>query len=540
MTIAYTAGANDSVLDQTTQFDQFHYAYYSGTWKRLPNFSQLTPVHTGYSSAINLDDRPKDSYFGAVFVGQLKIDIAGDYTFYITSDDGSKLIIDGRPMIDNDDTHASKTEQGTVFLSAGYHQIRVEFFQRKGGKKLAVYYQGADTNNNKQTLDSPTLALKASPPQFHYAYYSGKWKRLPNFSKLIPVDTGYSATINLDDRPKGSYFGAVFVSQLKIETAGDYRFYATSDDGSKLIIDGQPVVDNDGTHASKTKSGTQYLSTGYHQIRVEFFQRKDGKKLEIHYQGADTDQRKQTLRPSTICFCADASQIEYQYDELSRLTSVLVPESDLKISYVYDAMGNRLAQHSGTITDQTLKNHSFSVVQPTDLPASSFDDLTLSWVHQVPEGGHFYYEVYFGDTNSPDLYKSGLTEQSLHIGAVESSLRQFLQIKAIDSRGNEATSPIWILSPLDTDSDGIPDHIENTICVDAQNADSDNDGLSDGLEDQPIFGIITPQETDPCNPDSDGDRMPDGWEVQNGLNPLDAEDANSDTDEDGLSHLQEF
>ena len=540
MATAHTVSAKDSALDQIPRFDKFHYSYYLGKWKRLPNFSQLTPVRTGYSATIDLDDRPKDSYFGAVFVGQFKIETAGNYTFYTTSDDGSKLIIDGRPVVDNDDTHASKTKSGTEFMSAGYHQIRVEFFQRKSGKKLQVHYQGADTDNSKQTLSSPTLELEAGPPQFHYAYYSGKWKRLPNFSKLTPIHTGYSATINLDDRPKDHYFGTVFVGQLKIDTAGDYRFYTTSDDGSKLIIDGQPVVDNDDTHASKTKNGTVFLSAGYHQIRVEFFQRRGGKKLEVHYQGPDTDQRQQMLRPSSICFCADTSQIEYQYDELSRLTSVLIPKNDLNIGYVYDAMGNRLARHSDAVSDQTLKNHSFSIVQPTNLQALSFDDVTLSWVHQAPADGHFYYEIYFSDTNPPDLYTSGLTQQSLHIGAVESSLRQFLQIKAIDRRGNEATSPIWVLSPLDTDSDNIPDHIENTLCVDAQNADTDNDGLLDGLEDKPIFGMITPQETDPCNPDSDGDLMPDGWETQNGLNPLDASDAGSDKDEDGFSAIEEY
>ena len=40
--------------------------------------------------------------------------------------------------------------------------------------------------------------------------------------------------------------------------------------------------------------------------------------------------------------------------------------------------------------------------------------------------------------------------------------------------------------------------------------------------------------------DADGDQMPDGWEVQHGLNPQDPSDAALDSDQDGLSNLEEF
>lgn len=277
--------SQDWDLDNDTQQKlSVHYSYYLGKWKRLPNFSKLTPVRTGFGSAINLDDRPRDYYFGAVFVGQLKIDTAGDYSFYTTSDNGSKLIINGQPVVNNDGAHLSKTENGTIFLTAGYHQIRVEFFQRKGCKNLAVHYQGADTDHSKQILRPSTLGSEAEPTQFHYAYYSGRWTHLPNFSKLTPAHSGYAPAINLDNRPEemDENFGAVFVGQLKIDNAGDYRFYVTSEGGSRLIINGRPVLNNDGTHAIKTENGTVSLTAGYYQIRVEFFQRKRGK-LDIQY-----------------------------------------------------------------------------------------------------------------------------------------------------------------------------------------------------------------------------------------------------------------
>jgi hypothetical protein len=233
--------------------------------------------------------------------------------------------------------------------------------------------------------------------------------------------------------------------------------------------------------------------------------------------------------------------LEYEYDKLSRLTRAVLPNRQLEINYVYDAMGNRLVRRTDTLSDEVVsENHSFSVVQPANLQAAPFQNLTLAWDHGAPQGWRGHYSVYLGETYPPSLYKSGLTEKSLHISALDYAQSAFLQIKVIDRRGNVHTSPIWTLSPLDTDNDAIPDHIESRLCTDMQNPDTDNDGLLDGLEDKPIFGVIYPQETDPCNSDTDGDLIPDGWELNNSLNPLDAGDADSDTDGDSFSALAEY
>jgi len=65
---------------------------------------------------------------------------------------------------------------------------------------------------------------------------------------------------------------------------------------------------------------------------------------------------------------------------------------------------------------------------------------------------------------------------------------------------------------LDTDSDGLPDHIE-TGCTSRLDADSDDDGLADGVEDKNRNGILDPGETDPCEVDSDDDGIQDGTEL---------------------------
>lgn len=80
----------------------------------------------------------------------------------------------------------------------------------------------------------------------------------------------------------------------------------------------------------------------------------------------------------------------------------------------------------------------------------------------------------------------------------------------------------------DTDDDGLNELGEYQHSTQPDNADSDADGLEDGVE-------VNTHGTDPLNPDTDGDRIPDGMEIQYGLNPHGEDDLNSDLDGDGLT-----
>jgi len=66
---------------------------------------------------------------------------------------------------------------------------------------------------------------------------------------------------------------------------------------------------------------------------------------------------------------------------------------------------------------------------------------------------------------------------------------------------------------IDTDYDELPDHVENLECTDVNDADTDDDGIMDGVEDQNHNGTVDTGETDPCNADSDGDGLQDGTEL---------------------------
>jgi alpha-tubulin suppressor-like RCC1 family protein len=127
----------------------------------------------------------------------------------------------------------------------------------------------------------------------------------------------------------------------------------------------------------------------------------------------------------------------------------------------------------------------------------------------------------------------------------------------------EGTLPV-----ADADNDGLSDNYEVSIGTNPNDADSDNDGVNDKEDalplnsaettdsDQDVVGDNTDNCThiantdqtdtdgdaigDACDPDADNDGIPNDYEAAYGLNPADASDAQSDSDMDGLTALEEF
>ncbi|KAJ9444727.1 hypothetical protein DIPPA_25435 [Diplonema papillatum] len=79
--------------------------------------------------------------FASRHFGNLKIDEAGDYTFYISSDDGSRLFIDGNLIVDNGGVHGKLTKECTLRLDAGLHTVDLQFFEHNGESVLVFEWR---------------------------------------------------------------------------------------------------------------------------------------------------------------------------------------------------------------------------------------------------------------------------------------------------------------------------------------------------------------------------------------------------------------
>jgi hypothetical protein len=119
-----------------------NYNYYEGDWNVLPDFSGLTPLKTGTVTNFSLAPRNRSDHFAFRFTGYVQVPANGLYTFYTSSDDGSKLYIGNTLVVNNDGLHGTRERAGTIRLRAGKHALTVTFFEKTGGEVLNVSYAG--------------------------------------------------------------------------------------------------------------------------------------------------------------------------------------------------------------------------------------------------------------------------------------------------------------------------------------------------------------------------------------------------------------
>ena len=102
---------------------------------------------------------------------------------------------------------------------------------------------------------------------------------LPNFDNLSGNDFK-----DLEDD-----FALVSNGYIYIDKEGTYDFRLWSDDGSKLYIQDEVLIDHDGWHGTSMRENSAIMKKGYHPFRIEFFQGGGGKFLSLNYKKSTDD-----------------------------------------------------------------------------------------------------------------------------------------------------------------------------------------------------------------------------------------------------------
>ena len=100
-------------------------------------------------------------------------------------------------------------------------------------------------------------------------------------------------------------FAIRYTGFITISTEETYRFYTRSDDGSKLFIDGNEIVDNDGDHAAQERSGTIALTPGIYPITILFYERTGLESLTVSYSSATISKTLIPFSVLSVNICTD-------------------------------------------------------------------------------------------------------------------------------------------------------------------------------------------------------------------------------------------
>jgi alpha-L-fucosidase len=113
------------------------------------------------------------------------------------------------------------------------------------------------------------------------ALFKGDWNKLPEFGTLTSVETSVSESVGLGTETFGEYAGLRLEGTINVAATDVYRFLLFSDDGARLWIDGELVVDHDGLHGPTGRVGAVALAKGAHTVRVDFFNKTGGAALSL-------------------------------------------------------------------------------------------------------------------------------------------------------------------------------------------------------------------------------------------------------------------
>ncbi len=121
------------------------YIYYQDEIRDdFSNLDSLKAASSGVADHFDLSHKERDENIVFVFKGSISIPRDGSYTFYTTSDDGSRLYLDGQLWVQNDGTHSAATKSRRKLLTAGEHAIRVLYFNAGGPAQLSVEIEGPE------------------------------------------------------------------------------------------------------------------------------------------------------------------------------------------------------------------------------------------------------------------------------------------------------------------------------------------------------------------------------------------------------------
>jgi hypothetical protein len=207
---------------------------------------------------------PSDS-FSARWTRRLNFD-AGTYRFHVLVDDGVRVWLDSRLIVDAWSDHDSVNLTADYTLAQGSYTIKVEYYERIGNARVWVWWEKvADPSrpdwtgeywNNRDLSGEPVLARNDRAIDFNWGSGSP--------SSILPTDS----------------FSARWIRRRHYD-AGTYRFHALADDGVRMWVDGRLIIDawRDQQPSEYTKDVA--LTQGTHTLRVEYYENSGGARLRV-------------------------------------------------------------------------------------------------------------------------------------------------------------------------------------------------------------------------------------------------------------------
>ncbi|HTJ36341.1 MAG TPA: PA14 domain-containing protein [Dactylosporangium sp.] len=200
---------------------------------------------------------------------------AGRYRFTTVTDDGVRLFIDDRLVVDEWHDQAGTAHDYVTDLAAGNHSLKMEFYDGGAAAVAKLFWDS--------TTDQPD------------ASWTGQYWNTPGTGNAPAMPAGPPALSRADDDiafnwTAGSpdpaidpdHFAARWSRTLVVEP-GVYSFAATADDGIRVVVDGVRVIDRWADHEPQTDTAEVPLDGGPHAVQVDYYENAGDAQVRLAY-----------------------------------------------------------------------------------------------------------------------------------------------------------------------------------------------------------------------------------------------------------------
>jgi signal transduction histidine kinase len=143
-------------------------------------------------------------------------------------------------LVDNDGIHSMQEKAGGIWLPAGRHPVRLDWFNGSAGAGLEVEYSGPGLPRQKipnESLSCTISEATPSKPGLNYACFELPDNQLPQAEPAVFLAKGVARNFDVAVRSRPEHVALRFTGFIKVAREGFYTFYLRSDDGSRLFID---------------------------------------------------------------------------------------------------------------------------------------------------------------------------------------------------------------------------------------------------------------------------------------------------------------
>ena len=302
---------------------------------------------------------------------------SGVYRFSATMDDGMRVWVDDSQIIDSWNDSQVHTVTADVYLAAGDHHVKVDYYEATGGAiaqfSWALASSGTTVNwrgeyyNNKTLAGQPALVRDDGAINFNWG--TGR-----------PADG-----INTDE------FSVRWTRTLALEP-GVYRFATTTDDGVRLWVNNQLVIDQWRDQPSTSFSADVSVPGGNVPVKMEYYENRDYAAATLTWEKIAVPAVTATPPPTAVSAIPPWTGTYYNNTNLEE--SPVLVRQDPEINFIWG---------SSSPLPNVVNSDRFSVRWTTtaNLPAGQYrfdtfvDGGVRLWVNGqlIIDEWHDYYEV---------------------------------------------------------------------------------------------------------------------------------------------------